>query len=71
MVFRPTENFLAASEGPTFRDAHVKRVIYCKFLLKNAYLSSKWRLFFSVGRMDMIQSAFDRFNLILFDEVIC
>ena len=26
---------------------------------------------FSVGRVDMIQSAFYRFNLIFFDEAIC
>ena len=58
------------------RDAHVKTAIYCHFSLKNACSSLKWRLFCSIGRIDMIQSAFDRFTRIfsngaIYEAFIC
>ena len=51
--------------GGVFREANVITLMYCHFSLKNACSSLKWGLFFSSGRIDMIQSAFDRFTHIL------
>ena len=58
------------------REANVKTLMYCHFSLKNACSSLKWGLFFSSGRIDMSQSAFDRFTRILssgavYEALIC
>ena len=59
-----------------YREANVKALIYCHFSLKNACSSSKCGLFFTSSRIDMIQSAFDRFTRILssgavYEALIC